>query len=204
MKLQKQIPKGPFQILQISTTTSREGLFLSNINLVHIVTIKNVGSLLSPLLSSLQYNNLVERHQKEQSKVGICVCWGRREHRSQRRVSKALVWRKCSMSRAKRQYRYEKQPSKGCQSQNKVKKNSHGEGSQAQDVRIQAWWEGYTYRSTSQIGCQSQNGIKRVSIIRVVQNWMSKPEWNKEIREWGPVRSVGLYWASAWWEGGMF
>lgn len=51
---------------------------------------------------------------------------------------KAPVWKKCSISKVKRLYMCGKQPSEGCQSMNKVKKGSHGESSQAQDIRIQA------------------------------------------------------------------
>lgn len=38
---------------------------------------------------------------------------------------------------------------------------------------------------------------------RIVKNCVSKPEWDEEIREWDPARSVELCWVSAWWERGV-
>lgn len=156
-----------------------------------------------PLLS-LSFSTLIQckSHEEGQSKVSTYVCWGGRGCRNQSRRSKAPVWRKCSMSRVKRLYRCGRQPSKGCQGTPQVKKDSHTQGSQAQDTRIQAKWEGYVYRRAGHIGCQGQNGIRRVPIMRIAQNWVSKPEWDKETREWGPAVGVGLHWASSWWEGG--
>lgn len=58
------------------------------------------------------------------------------------RVSKAFTWMKWSMRKVKREPACGREPSKECQNMNGVRRDSHREQSQAQDIRIQAGEKG--------------------------------------------------------------